>query len=533
MQSSYAVTCTNCGGVSTIDNTNQISAQDLICKYCGAALTLPEQAKVRPPSMEALRGGYHQPQIVVATSRPIVVSPTVATTKSKGTGLLSCLVILGIIVASFAAPVLLAGKSIKDAFSSIQDQVNDITGASDGKTVNVRRSFSGMDFGPDTLVYSPDGSKIVGGSSSTIIIWDVQSGTKLAEIEQTFTSDMTVFTADGTQLISNDGGSIVFYAVNDGHIVNQYDARMRTFAMSPDGSMLVFNNYEDEVVLWSVASHSVIRRMDPVDFYITHWLFSPDGQYVVASGNDSKLAAWNVSTGTKFFEGASNATSTDLIAFQPNHNTLVVARDDGLEFYEVENNAFSFIRSVTVKEDFFSIQGFAFSPDGSEIAMGNFFNDISVWNVDDERITFTLKSEAGIGAVAYSPDGRFVIGSATWGEINEWQLRDEPLQGVAVPATIASTPASPTPAPTLASGRDNSAPAQVNCVIDPTGASANIRSGPGTDYGVSGKLTGQGNAAGQQTDASGHTWYRLSDGRGWVRDDVVDEIGECNQLPVE
>jgi WD40 repeat protein len=374
--------------------------------------------------------------------------------------------------------VLLAGKSIKDAFSSIQDQVNDITGASDGKTINVRRSFSGMDFGPDVLTYSPDGSKIAAISTSQIIIWDVQSGTKLAEIETDCMSDMGVFTTDGTQFICHDGGDLVFYAVNDGHIISQYEISAITFAVSPDGTMLVFNNYEDEIILWSVESHSVIRRIDPVDFYINHWLFSPDGQYVVAGGSDSKLAAWNVSTGIKFFEGTSNATSTDLIAFQPNHNTLVVARDNGLEFYEVENNTFSFIRSVTVKEDFFSIQGFAFSPDGSEIAMGNFFSDASVWNIDDEHITYTLKSDVGIGAVAYSPDGRFVVGSATWGDINEWQLRNEPLPGVTVPDASPQTQASPTAAPTMASGRDSSAQTQVNCILDPTGASANIRSGP-------------------------------------------------------
>jgi hypothetical protein len=59
----------------------------------------------------------------------------------------------------------------------------------------------------------------------------------------------------------------------------------------------------------------------------------------------------------------------------------------------------------------------------------------------------------------------------------------------------------------------------------------NQRSGPGTNFEVSGTLAGGANASvdGQTTGADGFRWYRLTTG-GWVRGDLVTATGGCSNV---
>lgn len=60
----------------------------------------------------------------------------------------------------------------------------------------------------------------------------------------------------------------------------------------------------------------------------------------------------------------------------------------------------------------------------------------------------------------------------------------------------------------------------------------NLRSGPGTNYGVQGSLANGTTiqATGQKTGVDGRIWYRLDNG-GWVRSDIVTAADNCDALP--
>jgi len=75
------------------------------------------------------------------------------------------------------------------------------------------------------------------------------------------------------------------------------------------------------------------------------------------------------------------------------------------------------------------------------------------------------------------------------------------------------------------------APAE-GCVIR-TSREVNERSGPGTDFDRAGQLDAgaQMTVTGQAVGSDGQTWWQLEDG-AWVRDDVVDAVGNCVNVPV-
>lgn len=64
--------------------------------------------------------------------------------------------------------------------------------------------------------------------------------------------------------------------------------------------------------------------------------------------------------------------------------------------------------------------------------------------------------------------------------------------------------------------------------------SANLRGGPGLTFPVRGALSvgDTVGADGQSEGSDGAIWYRLDTGGAWVRSDVVETTGGCNELPV-
>ncbi len=562
MQNTYSLQCTNCGGITKIEYTGQPIAPNLACKYCGSPLQVPEQL-TRATSPDAWREGLLRAieQAVenadeIQTARTTFQQssvhvyqagvPTASAVKKTGCliggiSTASCLITLLVTIITVAVPLIAVTTSmggVSNLLDNVNSQISDITGSN---TVESGRSFQGPTFAPDLLRYSPDGKLIAGTSSDGIFLWSVQSGAKVAVIEQNFSTNSLFFTPDSQQIVTNDGTAMTFYATSDGHVLRQFDCRCSSFGQSPDGTTLVYNNYSDEMLLVSADDGSVIRRLDATDAYLSHLLFSPDGRFVVGASSGSTLFVWDTTTGREVFGGETNATSTDVLAFHPHQNTLVIGRNDTLEFYDVDESGLHFVRTQKVNETFFSIQGLAYSPDGNEIAMGNFFDDVWIWNIADKKIVKKLKSDMGISSVAYSPDGNFVIGAGSRGDVLEWQLRETSGDGIA-PPTVAPTLIPPTafrsPTPPPADAR-TATPAAVNpllksiCTITPTGSTARIRSGPSTGDSVTGTLTGSATANAQRTGSDGFRWWKLLDGSGWVREDVVNETSGCATLPQE
>jgi hypothetical protein len=82
----------------------------------------------------------------------------------------------------------------------------------------------------------------------------------------------------------------------------------------------------------------------------------------------------------------------------------------------------------------------------------------------------------------------------------------------------------------LTSAGDTGTDASAGCTV--SGNNVNLRTGPGTNYGVAGTLSAGTtlNAVGQTTGTDGLLWFNLDNG-SWVRADVVAEEGECASLP--
>ncbi len=110
--------------------------------------------------------------------------------------------------------------------------------------------------------------------------------------------------------------------------------------------------------------------------------------------------------------------------------------------------------------------------------------------------------------------------------IVRFRIENQPLTAPAPMATSTSTPtpsATPSPSPTMAT---------TGCSVRAS-AAVNLRTGPGTNFAIADALTaGQvATVDGRAVSADDSVWWHLSRD-AWVRADVVDTIGDCDNVPL-
>jgi len=121
----------------------------------------------------------------------------------------------------------------------------------------------GTTVGLRSLEFSPDGSKLVGGSQDGIVrIWDVQTGSLLRTLE--------------------GHADIVF-----------------TASFSPDGLTVASGSADKTIKLWNVESGALNRTLIGHTQSVRDVEFSPDGRNLGSAGADFLIVLWDLSTGSQ------------------------------------------------------------------------------------------------------------------------------------------------------------------------------------------------------------------------------------------
>lgn len=152
-----------------------------------------------------------------------------------------------------------------------------------------------------SLAFSPDGRTIAGGTSRTVLLWDVATrrrrGGPLTGHEQQVT-DVT-FSPDGRMLAASAGNGTVRLwdaashrprgAPMTGHTGAIFD-----IAFSPDGRTLASASVDKTVRLWDVATQLLLGvPLVPRDEVAGGLAFSPDGSTLVSVGQLAAVAEWD------------------------------------------------------------------------------------------------------------------------------------------------------------------------------------------------------------------------------------------------
>ncbi|MYF54797.1 sigma-70 family RNA polymerase sigma factor, partial [Candidatus Poribacteria bacterium] len=161
-----------------------------------------------------------------------------------------------------------------------------------------------------TLVFSPDGKKLVSGTmGGKVQMWDAKTGVPLALL---FTGKEPELTGEPDEFVIN------------------YKEGIQTLAFSPNGKLLAMASNKQirlieikEQITFKEVSHGTRT------FGVKTFVFSPDNRVLVAGLNSNRIELWDTNTGEKLTTLEGHTATVHTLVFSPDGKTLVSTGNDG------------------------------------------------------------------------------------------------------------------------------------------------------------------------------------------------------------
>ena len=160
------------------------------------------------------------------------------------------------------------------------------------------RSYYGHSNMIEAVAFSPDGSRVLTGSSDgTSRLWETQTGSCLRIF--TTSASCVAFSPDGSRILTGYEKAAQLWNAADGSLIRAFSGNGTVFsvAFSPDG-IHVLTVSDNLVMLWDSISGLCVRTFDNTG-YVYDLDFSPDGTRFVCACSDYLVRLWDVNTGSR------------------------------------------------------------------------------------------------------------------------------------------------------------------------------------------------------------------------------------------
>ncbi|KEP45560.1 tyrosine kinase family catalytic domain protein [Rhizoctonia solani 123E] len=192
------------------------------------------------------------------------------------------------------------GGFYSSSLSSFSVQVWDVQ-----KMAAAANPFIGHDKYVNSVQFSPDGTRVVSGSSDrTILVWDVERRTTVAGPLNGHTDVVcsVAFSPDGLQIAASSvDHTVSMWDAREGRLIgNPYEGHTRcvnSVAFSPRGTYLVSGGDDKTVRIWDVRTgRQVDQPFQEHADEVCSVAFSPCGQYVASGSWDRKVIIRSIFT---------------------------------------------------------------------------------------------------------------------------------------------------------------------------------------------------------------------------------------------
>ena len=287
-----------------------------------------------------------------------------------------------------------------------------------------RLTLKGHSGGVTCVAFSPDGNRIVSGSSDkTLKIWDAKNGGELLTFkghEHQVTS--VAFSPDGRSIVSGGG---------DSHFLLSLGIRGRA-----GGSLKV----------WDAENGQERLALKGHEHEVTSVGFSPDGKRIVSGSGrhialgvvEGSIKVWDVESGVELLSLKQIASGIRSVSFSPDGKEIVAgfavsdvvvsgvgfggSTDANLKVWDAHSGAEKFV----IKGHLIDVLSTAYSPSGQHIATGSKDKRIRVWDSESGQEILTLNGHTGgVDGVSFSPDGRRVVSGSDDKTLTVWDAPSE------------------------------------------------------------------------------------------------------------
>jgi len=242
------------------------------------------------------------------------------------------------------------------------------------------RTFSGHTHFVNTCAFSPDGRRMISGSTDkTVRVWETETGLEIITL-------------------------------------SQHSEAVNTCRFSPDGKLFASASDDNTIILWDAKTYE--KR------YVLKGHFSPDKKQIIVDGQSLKL--WEQESTRTTTIG--NQAGCDF-AYSPDGSCVVIANTDELYIWDIEMGRKRGEMELHKGYDIICMAlTCAYSPDGRHIASG-MNEEIRLWDAETCQELSILKGHSDIVEdCEYCPDGKYIISASRDNTLKLWD--SEPAQDI-------------------------------------------------------------------------------------------------------
>jgi len=180
-----------------------------------------------------------------------------------------------------------------------------------------------------TIIYSPDGKRIVsGGSDKLAKVWDSKTGKLVYELPK-FKGYVSClgFSPDGSRLFAASADSTAkLFDFQSGDLIvdlGQQPKPILSVAFAPDGETFATGGADGLIKIWKLESGKLVKTYSGNAGFIWRVTFSPDGKRLVSASGEGILRFWDTETDLQVLAIRTDSVVTKQLAFTPDGKTLI------------------------------------------------------------------------------------------------------------------------------------------------------------------------------------------------------------------
>ena len=224
----------------------------------------------------------------------------------------------------------------------------------------IERVFGFKAFGYNTIVFTPDGKRVVTGQiipggddysdkrvtdpelqNISMIVWDAATGQPIYKVTDLMVDktrhdsiNSLVITPDGKQIIAATGAgtTIVIYDLETGKHIGELDldndGKSTQLAMTPNGKFLIVGTTGTKFIVWDLAKRERVYTSEPQSASVTAVAISADGRFA-ATAVEGEVMLWDLQLKQKIRSFEGHTRPVIKLLFTDNDTRLVSAAGDG------------------------------------------------------------------------------------------------------------------------------------------------------------------------------------------------------------
>jgi len=289
------------------------------------------------------------------------------------------------------------------------------------------RSLIGHAEGVTGVCFSPDGRRILTGSSDTTAkSWDAASAPRPVTFTGSIAADVanSAWSPDGKRILTRGDNAAKVWDAENGtelHALAGHTADVTSAAWSPDGRRILTGSKDKTAAFWDADKGTRLHVLPDHGQEVWRVAWSPDGARIIVGGSNT-AKVWDADRGTKLVSLAGDHASLLISGvWSPDGKRIL----SGNRIWDAEKGT----ELLSLKASRPG-RGVAWSPDGQRVltvsgqGMGK-PGEVKVWDADTGAQLLALKGHAGpVLSVCISPDGRRILTGSQDRTAKVWDAGD-------------------------------------------------------------------------------------------------------------